>query len=1319
MSQNSTPKPDESGSDRKANLLNLLKFNQASSRQNSQSAIPAVGQNGDTTASAFRSPSVTASAQSPRTASNGAMDNPQDMLLNLLKRPDHSGNLTEKSSTHEDRSVRDTTPLKIFGAADGRSSPFQPSTQTPKGGRTSYVNPFEQLHTASPTLRSPPANNESFKLSYNSMSPAPPNLPDGRSQLEALMGIGATREDTKPVNDTIGGVANKANTDFTDALETVEREEVVDELSKKDPGSLRDAVYEAALEVQDELEDGVTKRDLERTIPKPLTEALQETVEAITGSKSKDGHGLEFSKDTIEGELDEHFVRVYNLPMRPFVCLDVKDGTLKPALLRNDIIVKIATLKKDFDQIDRTLASASPNHIVYATAKNGGFRIVRQDDGSNHTVFRGHENQIFNVTISSTLTSNQSFETVLATGNNGSVYWISVPLTDAMLEEMNLNQEGFIMPPLPSTDENTSTSQLKTRAKKSSRHPEFFAVGRGKSIYLVWPSIAGSETYTNPTTRVVDTQRYLSHCCLKIATGKAGKDFTFSEDDTVVVSLDKHGRIKFWDITEHIERAKTSQPGHSLQVEAKVPIMTLWLTSSNNKAWPTSVQFVDKDRPTVKGIASRYLLVGLKQNHTIQLWDLGLGKAVQEINLPHANETDAICSIGYHAKSGIIAVGHPTRNSLYLIHLSAPKYSIPSLTQTDYLRGVTQKSPRIPRPDSTAIMSGLREISISALGDLRSVDISPPSAQNTEKDGQEEETIFEVYVAHSRGVTCLNLKRTDFGWGKDGKVVHGLDAEAEGIITVTELQSNPPPECAQSEEMKSVESSTKPAFKQSQKGDDAVKESSALNEKVGETLAVSAKTNIPTASKHEKKKTEKKKPELVEENSVPPSKPPSYADALSRAPTAAITADKALQPNNVSANGTTVSTAPPAETIVPRLPSELSSSDAFSSVLSRHMEDLYKRMDKQRRVQEAANTARQDAVLRLVSATLTENVEKSLDRIVSTNIREKVIPAISEITSSSIDAKFPGAISSQISESVPRAIQGAIPNAIAKSLQAPGVLQTISEQVGAKLSPDIKKQFNATLQNSIIPAFQQSAVDAARTATTEIEHRVLEQLRSAETKIQHDAVKIEQLTRLNSEMSSTVADMAAVQGQLLKEVATLRGEMRQYHEQVQATNTTSEVRSAGKSSTDPPIQQEEKDEELEVISEAMKSGRVEEGTIRWLQSPNQNHIFDELFISLPPTSFLPHLNPIVNLSVSAAISGSLSLGHLAEKLTYLETVLDNVEPADPQIKEFAPRMMDVLNERVSDEYMRIAEERPGDPLLSRMSTLVRRVRSFRSAHGAQ
>ena len=160
------------------------------------------------------------------------------------------------------------------------------------------------------------------------------------------------------------------------------------------------------------------------------------------------------------------------------------------------MITEIARIKKDFDQIDRNLCTATQSYIVYPL-RNGGLRIISQDNGQHKQLFNSEHERIFNVQIgrsmkfaSSSSAVGQDTETVLGTGVDGTVFWASLAnFPKDHLYGDDWEGRGFIFP-ARQEKENTSGGQLKTRVKASTRTPEIFAYGRGKYIYIIWPQVA-------------------------------------------------------------------------------------------------------------------------------------------------------------------------------------------------------------------------------------------------------------------------------------------------------------------------------------------------------------------------------------------------------------------------------------------------------------------------------------------------------------------------------------------------------------------------------------------------------------------------------------------------------------------------------------------------------------------------------------------------------------------------------------------------------------------------------------------------------------
>ncbi|KAL0259170.1 hypothetical protein SLS55_006675 [Diplodia seriata] len=1408
-----TPTPDHSSSDRTASLLNLLKFNQPSapSPQNYDTGAERRPSNNtfqhpehppqqpthsrgvsasDLVASFMRKPQSPAAISQPAPtrpefrSDAASSENPQDLLLRLLNHPKPPQNdspalppqhverdVSESRVDDLARDLADATleassfpaemqavpPMHAFGS--GSRPPANQSTG-PKSLFT-YVNPFEQLSASSPRHRTPKPESRTHTPKVEILKhgrESSPN-PGPASKTRKLSGAGSAGSGAEPetVAEAVAEVGQTVDKQVEEALAGVDMKNK--DANGKQPSEetfdqkdLAKAVHDVAVDAKEQLEDKETRREFEKSMPKELAKAIEDVVEDVSQEKVADS--WESAEDS-PGK-DDNTVNVFNFPMRPFVSIELKKLKEPPMPIRQDNIMDIARLKKDFDQIDRNLVTVSKTFIAYALSKHGGFRLIRQDTGKYKQVFNTTKERIFNLQLCTgpPIASSHEAETILATGVDGSVFWTTVAGHSDTYGEENLEDQGFIFPPVPAQDDNTSGGQLKTRAKKSSRHPEFFGIGRGKSIYLVWPHTARQVEYTDSKTRVCDSEKYLHHRCLRIVTGKAGKDFAFSEDDTVIASLDKAGRLRFWDIRELLTEGTSPNVGRIAAKEVRNPIMQLNTVAAGDKSWPTSVLFLDKERPCAKGIALRYLIVGLKQNHTLQLWDIGLQKPVQEINFPHENESDAICSVAYHPKTGILAVGHPTRNSIYFIHLSAPRYNLPAMSQAKFLGRLADKDSELPRPESTAIMSGIREYSFASKGQLRSLEMLQEPAASPESYAPDEAPLFELYVMHSKGVTCLGIRKEDLGWSKESKVLHPIDAEANGSIVINPIRllaltegTSTTESSANGEVQQGTQSSrSRPVPREVVKKEPASSRSRATSQApdtasmIASTLERvenqqdAARAAIINGSEKPEKKKKKKgaaaaadTASQVSSAAKPASTAPatvSYANVAQRAktpppePVKAVEEKKGpeseipewatrllgqVQASNAATPSTSASASIDSESLKAL---ETNVSTEFNKTFTKELESLYRRLDDDKRVQEAAGAAKMDAVLRLVSSTLTENVEKSMSRIVTQNLQKIILPSLSDLVAATIERRLTEILATSVQSSVPREVKQTLPHAVNLAFKDPDTMRHISDLVASKTTAHIDQQLAHVLRNTIGSSVQNITVNAVQQMAADMERRMAEQVRQAELQRQRDATKIDQLTGLVTRLSETVASMSASQANFQEEILKVQKQVA--HSEGSARAPSTAPHSAGSN-----VKKSEGELEQEQITRLMSEGQYEEGTIMWLQSPRQTQLFDNLFVRCNP-AYIQSLTPLVALSVSAAVSSSLET-NTAERLMWLDSVFASIDPTDTDIKEVAPKIMDVLSSRLQAAYMQIAEKSPGDPVLRRISMLSRRAQELKNA----
>lgn len=1121
-------------------------------------------------------------AEELRSKSSG---NPQDFLLGLLKGskaqtpsatpvalPESQNGRTPKPQADVDdlakqfgqasvgstQSARESTPARQFGSPAASTTAFE-APPSNKASMFSYVNPFDQLHTSSPLNRS--------------RTPQPTEQTAAPRKIEILK---HNRSSSSTQNGDASQPASKSRKVDSDTSSAE-----IKSVSKKleNVGEKVERQVAHALKAADSREPLVSS---DERIKKET--ANNEDVESNWESAEDDGKA-------------EYKVEVHNFPMKPFVSIQVRSPKHARPIRQENFMV-IAQLKKEFDQIDRSLVTASQTHIVYAqvaTKKdNGGFRIIRQDSGDHKQVFRSSGERIFNVQLCLSSESGNDVETVLGTGVNGSVFWTSLVKSrgDSFADD-DIEARGFVLPAVATPEENTSGSPVKTRAKMSSRHTDYFAIARGKHILLIAPRVVKNRTYTDAATHRVDSEKYFAEQGLRINTGKAGKDFCFSEDDTVIVSLDKVGRFKFWDIRDLTSQAEKRSFGSQTHdpIELREPIWQNTAITSGSKPDEkpsvSSIMFLDKEKPVSRGSALRYMIVGFKQNHILQLWDLGLGKAVQEIRLPHEKDSDGICSLTYHPKTGIVAIGHPTRNSIYFLHLSAPKYNIPIMDQARYISMIANNDPVLPKPESTAIMSGLREFSFAKVGQLRSLDMLRTPVDNASEVGTADETLFELYIMHSKGSVGISVKRADLGWDLHNKMVNPKDALKEGVIEMRELNL---PKQAHSPTGRSERDAT--ANKQSTRS------------------TISSRTEAPKAAPAPEAVKRENMPSPTPRSHAnpprmnspePPSKPlpqipvnpplitaDSYSHAALRAKSPAGSKSSEEVPRSVivspKAREAAVANASHAST---QANAPIAEAGDYQSVLTKQFDSLYQRIESDKRVHDAAAGAKQDALLRLVSSTLTENVDRSLSSIIATRIEKDVIPTLTEVTSKVVDRKIAESLPPQLNASVAAAMKANLSSTLQQALQDKEVHKSISDLTATQVAQRVQQQVSAMLQKQL----PDMTTKAAQKMIGDLESKFNQHRNSSEAQRQQDSLKIEELSGIVRSLSATLQGMAASQTAFQEQIMKLQREAR--------SGRGDHTRSAASS---PPADQqappEPEDFEINNMTQLLVDGKYEEATIQ-------------------------------------------------------------------------------------------------------------------------
>ncbi|KAF1810931.1 hypothetical protein P152DRAFT_438588 [Eremomyces bilateralis CBS 781.70] len=1329
--------PDPQSTSRTASLLSLLRFNPATTgqapaaparqqqfspeeqmAQSVQNIYPRAAEPSkenravsasDLVASFSRMPTMPQPAQTSRTtsyptdvkpsASSGSFQ-AQDYLLKLLNqtakqstRPtppetqtpnDQVLDTSEDQSTGEDRSMESpATAFDIEQQQKARGSPF------------TYVNPFEQL-SAHPK----PASRNGTPQSLS------------RADREPSASRQRPRENgdrAETVSQAVSEVGEAVKKEIESALDIT----AIDTVYQKDVEETQQAIKEAAQEVEQDIDESGGKEVLmDDGMPEPMAEAFDSTIRDFAhppqGAASRSSSSVE--EPPKQASYD---VITYNFPMKPFVSITIK-GSTKPAVeIRPGSVLEIARLKKEFDQVDRSLIAASQKFIIYAIPKNNGIRVIQQDSGSTQHLFQEVKSRVFNIGLcvskhGSALLEN---ETILATSIDGNTLWAQLANHNSPEGRADLSATRLVFPPFGVQDDHASAGQIKTRAKPSSRHPEYFAIARGKLIHLFKPHI-GEGYVVKQSTRVVAVDDWIKDQPRAIHIGKAGKDFIFSEDDSVIASLDKQGIVKFWDI-----RKATSDRDFQ---EVKEPITQFATTRPFEKAWPTSVLFIDKERPYVRGIAQRYLVVGMKQNHTLQLWDLALLKPIQEINLPHKSESDPICKIAYHPKSSTIVVGHPTRNSIYLISVSAPRYNISAMSQAKYLALIAANSGEIHIPESTAIMNSIREISLGTKGQLRSFEILNEPVTGSPVGTLEGESLFELYVLHSKGITAIGVRQDDMGLDDDGKAKHTIDAASADIIAIENLkeipqrgsQSESAPEEPTRGPSSSVRSSRESRTNQDQTPSRAQRSAPAgTPSAVASTLARvenkqdAARAAIINGDKGEKEKggdrSERRKKKAAKREDA------QVENGASKIAIANTTADTGAPSPSPSAYALAAKAKQPPTSATPENMSSYERSmteyivGGMNSAVDEKLNQLYKNFNNESRVQNASNAARHEAVLKMVGSTVAETTEQLLSKVIQEQVHKDILPRLESAAQTAVERSTADLFAKELSK-----VTASIPNHVRSSIA--NALNDLDKRVAKSMSGHIEANLTKSIRDAMTPAFANMATGTAQQVAGEVDRRVGEHLKHLDARHQHDALQLDQLVGLVRNLSESLISLTKQQSEMHAE---MYGEITKLQQKLATLPEGSVVSSGAAMEPQELTVKEPEDPEIEMITAELGQGKFTDAAIMWLQSDNQSELFDRVFIRFGP-EFIGQLSPLVALSISAAITGDLD-NNRKDRLDWLEVILAHMNPNSKEIVQLLPKIMDVLASRLQGVYMQLNEESPTDPTLRRLSALVKNSRELK------
>jgi hypothetical protein len=338
------------------------------------------------------------------------------------------------------------------------------------------------------------------------------------------------------------------------------------------------------------------------------------------------------------------------------------------------------------------------------------------------------------------------------------------------------------------------------------------------------------------------------------------------------------------------------------------------------------------------------------------------------------------------------------------------------------------------------------------------------------------------------------------------------------------------------------------------------------------------------------------------------------------------------------------------------------------------LDSLRQNIKDDRRAQAASAEAKQDAMLRLVSATLSDNIEVTLGRIVDTSIQQSVLPVIAEVTAKVVEEQLSVKLNSHIAETLPKEIKKNIPDAIDQALRQPQLLKLMSESLAKSVSFRVEEQFASLLQNVVTPAFSKLAIQSSQKVAADLQREATQHIEGLQRQRHADSVKIEQLTQLVTGLTQTVSSMASAQAEFQAQFLKMQQQAAIDRRDAAARQSQSEGHghtshnSTSRSSTalTGPVEVEKSASDIEYetmlrsISAAMNEGEFENAVIQWLQTRREQEFFQNFFSRYNP-DFIRELSPLLLLSLGATITLEMNDELLPQRVAWLETILGSFQ----------------------------------------------------------
>ncbi|CAG8510616.1 17717_t:CDS:2, partial [Racocetra fulgida] len=166
---------------------------------------------------------------------------------------------------------------------------------------------------------------------------------------------------------------------------------------------------------------------------------------------------------------------------------------------------------------------------------------------------------------------------------------------------------------------------------------------------------------------------------------------------------------------------------------------------------------------------------------------------------------------------------------------------------------------------------------------------------------------------------------------------------------------------------------------------------------------------------------------------------------------------------------------------------KVSSGKSYSITKQTSGDVSVQKIEDERIAHQAAETSRQEAILKIVSQTLSTNTAKLLESTIRNEIQTSVLPTLNKMVTNAVDKHAHKGMVDAVNKNIPTAIEKSVADNVQRVLAKTTVIESIAKGVSKAIRPVIEETFRENFTTVLIPSYQKATNAMFEQITTTFE----------------------------------------------------------------------------------------------------------------------------------------------------------------------------------------------------------------------------------------